>query len=167
MTDTTARLALPMIVPGQAQKEMTHNEGLARLDAAIQASVIAVGIDSPPADPVEGQCWIVGASPVAAWAGKANTLASWTAGGWRFVMPTEGFHVWLVGEQVEARFLSGVWDIGSARADRIILAGEAILGAAVDPIDAPTGGGTVDSECRTAVSAILAALRHHKLMRGS
>lgn len=34
MTDTSARFALPLILPGQAQKEIFHNEALALLDAA-------------------------------------------------------------------------------------------------------------------------------------
>lgn len=55
MTDTTPRLALPMLQPGQAQKEMFHNEALALLDLATQAVVEAVGVDAPPGDPVPGR----------------------------------------------------------------------------------------------------------------
>lgn len=60
MTDMTDRLALALIAPGQAQKEMTHNEALARLDIMVQPVVQAIAPASVPASPTFGQCWIVG-----------------------------------------------------------------------------------------------------------
>ena len=81
MVETSARLALPLLVPGQAQKEMFHNEALATIDLALQASVAAVGTEAPPAAPSPGQCWIVGPRPTGDWAGQAGALAGWTAGG--------------------------------------------------------------------------------------
>lgn len=36
--ETTARLGLPLLAPGQAQKELFHNEALALVDAATQAA---------------------------------------------------------------------------------------------------------------------------------
>ena len=75
MSDTeTPRLALPLLQPGQAQKEMGHNEALAALDLIVQPNVVAAGIDTPPTSPESGQCWIVGASPTGAWAGQAGKL---------------------------------------------------------------------------------------------
>ena len=38
---TTDRLRLPRLAAAQAQKEMTHNEALTLLDAAVQATVVA------------------------------------------------------------------------------------------------------------------------------
>ena len=35
MSDTTARLRLPTLRAGQAQKELTHNEALTLLDLAV------------------------------------------------------------------------------------------------------------------------------------
>ncbi len=54
MTDITDRLALVLIAPGQAQKEMTHNEALARLDIMVQAVVQSVAPASVPASPMLG-----------------------------------------------------------------------------------------------------------------
>lgn len=39
MPDTTANLGLPFILPAQAQKHVTHNEALQRLDVLVQAVV--------------------------------------------------------------------------------------------------------------------------------
>ena len=52
MTDPqTDRFALPLLQPGQAQKEMFHNEALAALDLLIQPAVEAVGVNTPPTAP--------------------------------------------------------------------------------------------------------------------
>ena len=39
MSDRTARLGLPFILPGQAQKELFHNEALTLVDAALHPAV--------------------------------------------------------------------------------------------------------------------------------
>lgn len=56
MTDATANLALPYLLAAQAQKHVTHNEALQRLDALVQL-VIAGTPSSPPADAAEGECY--------------------------------------------------------------------------------------------------------------
>jgi hypothetical protein len=165
MSDTTARLALPMIVPGQAQKEMTHNEALTILDMAVQASVIACGVGTPPPAPVEGNCWIVGTAPSGEWAGHADAIASWTAGGWRFAAPTEGCRVWVTEEGLDARFKSGAWVLGVVNAAQLVVGGNAMLAEPVTAIPDPTGGTTVDLAARGAIAAILSALRHHNLVQ--
>ena len=92
--ERSPRLALPLLQPGQAQKEQDHNEALARLDLAVQPAVQAVALDTPPATPGEGQCWIVGAAPSGDWSGRAGMLAGWSAGGWRYIAPVEGMVAW-------------------------------------------------------------------------
>jgi hypothetical protein len=141
MAIDSARLALPFIEAGQAQKEWTHNEALALLDIAVQATVEGIA-DAPPADPASGACWIVGSAPSGAWIGRAGSIAGWTAGGWRFVAPREGMAAWHLAEGTIVRRRSSAW-----RLDRVA------------SIAAPAGGPTVDVECRAAVAAILAALR--------
>ena len=54
--ETTARLGLPFLQAGQGQKELTHNEALAMLDIAVQPVVLEVGLATPPATPLPGQC---------------------------------------------------------------------------------------------------------------
>lgn len=41
MSETPANLDLPYILPSQAQKHVTHNEALQRLDAVTQLTVTA------------------------------------------------------------------------------------------------------------------------------
>lgn len=164
MMSETARWALPLLEAGQAQKEMTVNEALARLDLFAQPSVAAVGLDAPPADPAQGQAWIVGAAPTGAWAGQAQTLAGWTAGGWRFVAPREGLAVWSEADGCAAVFAGGSWRVGRLAAQRLEIGGVQVVGAQGVAIAAPTGGGTIDGEARAALTAVLAALRAHGLI---
>jgi hypothetical protein len=164
MSDATARLALPFIAPGQAQKELFHNEALLRVDALLQATVEAVAIDDPPSTPAPGTCWIVGATPSGAWEGQGQALAAWTDGGWRFVAPRPGMTVWSTADDVFARFDGSAWEKGEVPAIRLTVGGAQVVGAQQSAIADPTGGTTQDMAARTAISAVLTALRNHGLI---
>lgn len=160
----SARLGLPLLQVGQAQKEVSHNEALTLLDLAVQPVVEAVGVNTPPTDPVVGTCWIVGTAPNGAWTGRASALAGWTNGGWRFVAAREGMAVWSRADATLARFDGILWAMGEIRGAHLVLAGHAVVGAQQPAIAAPTGGAMVDIEARAALTAILAALRTHGLI---
>lgn len=162
--NATARFALPLLHPGQVQKELFHNEALIVADALIQPCVEAMGVDVPPSDPDPGQCWIVGDSPAGAWAGAAGSLALWTAGGWRFVAPREGMAAWIADEALVARYAGGVWRAGRLTGTQLIIDGEQVVGAREPAIDDPDGGIVIDAEARNAIEAVLAALRSHGLI---
>lgn len=158
----TPRLALPLLQPGQAQKEMTHNEALVRLDIITHASVLAE-IALPPAVPQIGQCWLVAAAPQGAWVGAAGSIAAWTDGGWRFVAPVEGTRIWIVAEASFALFSDGAWYHGRTYG-RLFIEGRQVVGPQQQNVAEPTGGVTVDAEARAAISAVLQTLRQHGLI---
>lgn len=162
--DITSRLALPLLQPGQAQKETTHNEALALLDLAVQASVLAVGTNAPPVAPVAGSAWIVGAAPTGGWAGQARAIAGWTSGGWRFVVAREGMTVWSIADGQYARFSGGAWTIGVLAGSHVSIGGVDVVGARRAAIPDPTGGTVVDSQARAAIIVILGCLRGHGLI---
>jgi len=161
---TTARLGLEQILPGQAQKEVSHNEALALLDLLVQPVVQDAGLDTPPGSPLPGQAWIVGTAPTGDWAGHAGALAGWTDGGWRFAPPFEGMAAWSVQSGTIARFSGGVWASGVLRGTVVMVDGEAVVGPRQPAITTPSGGATIDAEARVALAAILAALRTHGLV---
>ncbi len=161
---TTARFGMPLLHAGQAQKELDHNEALTLLDLAVQPVVRAIGLNEPPSDPGEGDCWLVGASPVGAWSGHAQALAGWTAGGWRFVAPRPGMAVFHGGDQLTVRHDGTGWIAGTVHASRLRIADHDVVGAQQAPITNPAGGGVVDGEAREAVIAVLEALRSHGLI---
>lgn len=166
MSDQTARFALPFIAPGQAQKDLFHNEALARIDAVLQAGVVAAGLDSPPPAPVPGQCWIVGPAPVDAWAGQADAMAAWTDGGWRFVAPVAGMTVWLISDTLPIIYDGARWTSGEIFARSIVAGGVQVVGMRQAGVPLPAGGATVDGEARTALSGVIAALVAHGLISG-
>ena len=93
MPYTTNRVKLPYILQSQSQKEVTHNSGLDLIDALLQAAMVSVGVNTPPASPVAGDSYILGSTPTGAWAGQAKALAFYTTG-WNFIAPWEGLTVW-------------------------------------------------------------------------
>lgn len=161
---TTERLALPLIASGQAQKEMTHNEALAALDIAVQPVVEAVGLDMPPALPIPGQCWIVGAAPAGVWAGHAHALAGWTMSGWRFLMPRTGWTAWDRGSGLTVRYDGSNWISGIVSAARIDVEGVQVITTRQDAIASPAGGAVIDAEGRVTLISILNILRAHGLI---
>ncbi|MER2536750.1 MAG: DUF2793 domain-containing protein [Rhizobiaceae bacterium] len=96
--DSTANLALPYILPAQAQKHVTHNEALRALDALVQLSVADRHLATPPATPAEGDRYIVAAGAGDAWSGQAGTIAAFQDGAWAFLPPKKGWIAWVADE---------------------------------------------------------------------
>lgn len=164
MTMTTARHGLPLLVPGQAQKEVFHNESLTVIDALLAPVVEAVGIEAPPPAPATGESWIVGDAPSGAWLGRAHALATWTAGGWRYQAPTPRMRVTVRATGQVAEWDSGSWTVGALHAQRLMVAGVQVVGPRAAAIPDAVGGATVDGEARAAINAVLGALRTHGLV---
>ena len=160
---TTPRLGLRLIAPGQAQKEMYHNEALARIDLTLHGNILATNAEVVPGDPVPGQCWMLGEHPEGDWAGHSLEIAGWTEGGWRFVAPCEGMQLWIGAETGFALFFNGEWRFGEAYG-RLFVDGEQVVGPRVSPIAEPGGGEVVDAEARAAILAVLSAMRAHGLV---
>lgn len=92
MSDTT-NLILPYLAPGQAQKHVTVNESLRRLDAIVQMAVVSMTVTAEPGSPADGAVWIVPAGKTGThWAGFANwSLGYYRDGAWEQVTPREGW----------------------------------------------------------------------------
>jgi hypothetical protein len=157
------RLKLPLMAAAQAQKEVTHNEALALADIAVQAVVQSVAPANVPASPVIGQCWIVGPSPIGAWAGHASAIAAWTSGGWRFVAPFEGMQAWSIADAVTIRRGASSWIVGGLTAATLSVGGNQVVGARQPRVLAPTSGATIDSQARAAIAALITGLEAHGL----
>ena len=73
--DFSAKLSLPYLLPNQAQKHVTLNDSLRRLDAIVQLSVISSDLTTPPDNPEEGDRYLRGSrgqktngrAPMARW----------------------------------------------------------------------------------------------------
>lgn len=160
----SARLALPMMHAGQAQKEITHNESLTLLDMLVQAVAESADAHVPPVSPVAGRCWIVDAGATGAWAGKDGMIAGWTEGGWRFAAPVAGMRCWVADRGHAMRHDGSAWVDEDVRGDGYYSGGQRVVAARQAAIPGPAGGSVIDAESRTAIGAILTALRSHGLV---
>ena len=68
------RFGLPLLYSGQAQKEVWVNEAHARTDALLHCAVEGEA-SAPPADPADGENWIVATGASGPWTGKDGSLA--------------------------------------------------------------------------------------------
>ena len=145
MSEQSANLALPYLQPSQAQKHVTHNEALALLDLVVQLTVLAFDAQVPP-PAAEGEIWSLGAAPTGNWAGHGGTLAAWSAGGWQFITPREGWRAFSVAEGAMRVYTGGVWQISG---------GGTASGAPLFGINA-----TADTTNRLTVSSAATLLNH-------
>jgi hypothetical protein len=142
--ERSPRHSLPYLLAGQAQKEFTLNEALARLDALL-APVVEGIASSPPPSPEPGHSWLVGENATGAWQGRKGQLANWQGDQWVYLAPVEGF---------------GVYDRSTAARRTYAERGWRDAG----PVAAPEGGTVVDEQARTAIVAILQALSANGLL---
>ncbi len=143
----SARHNLPLLAVAQAQKEITHNEALTRIDSLLNPVIVGFATEPPPLTESDaGKCWVVGADATAEWAGNEGCLANWTGFGWRFQRPVAGMQIWLKSENAYRIWTEDVW-----------------LPAAV--ISDPQGGTSIDAEARAALVALLDHMRRSGFLR--
>jgi hypothetical protein len=164
MADTTPRFALPFILPGQAQKELFHNEALTRIDLALHPAVEGAPAATPPPAPAPGECWIVASAATGDWSGRDNQLAMWTASGWRFLDPSPGTSAWNKAEAVPLIWDGSQWRTGELACTGLTVGGVRIVGPRQPAVASPSGGTIIDVEARAAINALTAALMSHGLI---
>ena len=133
----TPRHGLPLLFAGQAQKEVTINESLVLADFLFHCAVEGER-EEPPAEPAEGELWLVGANPIGDWSDRGRQVAGWSGGGWRYIRPQTGMRIYDRSMSV-FRLYNGSWRV------------------AVKPVE-PQGGSVIDAEARAYISNIVAAL---------
>ena len=111
MSQTTPNLDLPLVMPAQAQKHVTVNESLLRLDALVQAQAQSRSLAVQPGDPDDGQCWLVPAAASGAdWAAMtAGSLAIYRNGFWSELTPKPGWRVHVLDEGRDVVFDGSIW----------------------------------------------------------
>ena len=105
----TAHAALPLLLFGQAQKEVFHNEALTIVDLLLNGQLATVETNEPPANPQQGEAHLVGSAPVGAWSGHEGAIAGYTPGGWRFIEPYEGLKMTVAGTGLTAVYGQTGW----------------------------------------------------------
>lgn len=108
MSDTS-RLKLPFLDAAQAQKHVTVNEALSRIDALTSGRVETLGQTVPPSAPLEGEVHIAGTGSSGAWAGQDGSFAMFMNGGWDFAAPWAGARAWVAADAKEMIFNGTAW----------------------------------------------------------
>lgn len=163
MSESSPRFGLPLLMPGQAHKEVVHNEALLCLDVLVGATVEGI-LDMPPDAPASGSSWVVGQLPSGAWQQHAGEIASWQEGGWTFVPPSTGLIAWSRQHDVHITFDGATWRTDAWMVRSLEVGGKVVISSRQSAISAPSGGAVADAEARAAVSAILAAMQAHGLI---
>lgn len=145
MSDTP-RLGLPLLAAGQAQKHVTHNDALMRLDALMHLVVASRTQTAPPASHGETSAYIVPAGGSGVFAGHEDDLAIFEDGGWTFLEPRAGWQAW-VSDEAEHHVWTGTqWRRSQP---------ESSLGAEFWGVNA-----TADTTTRLAVAADASLFNH-------
>lgn len=106
--EETTNLKLPLLVPNQSQKEITHNEALVILDNLVNNGVKDKDLTIPPENPSQNDLYIVGVGASGEWEGKDNQLAFYD-NGWRFCQARQGTKYWVIDENCIYVFNSTSW----------------------------------------------------------
>ena len=109
----TARLKLPLLQPSQAQKHVTVNEALVRLDGLAQLCLASRTVATPPVPVEDGACHLVPAGATGDWAGHEGEIAIGSNGGWVFVAPGHGWRAFVADEAAQIVHLDGAWKGGT------------------------------------------------------
>jgi hypothetical protein len=139
--------SLPLLVPGQFQKDITHNEALLLIDAILAAELASRTLAAPPAAPRDGAMWLVPSPATGEWAGKSGMLALATAGGWRFVAVPAGATFRVRDEKLRTSRTESGWQDHAEAPHRSFA------------VAAPEGGAVIDREARVAIAQLAAGLR--------
>jgi hypothetical protein len=158
----STRLALPLLAAGQAQKDVTHNEALLRLDRLVALAVVSRAAAGPSLDPVVGDCHIVAPAAAAAWGQPAGTLMHWQGNGWLPESPVDGQIVLVQDEAIMLLYRAG-WQPQLPVAG-LIVNGQPMLQGVPAGIANPAGGTIIDTEARTTLAALITALQAHGLL---
>lgn len=101
-------------------------------------------IASPPAAPVDGECWLIASGAAGVFAGREGEIACRQLGQWTFIAPRDGMRVF--DRQTGQHILrNGDWRREVA-------------------LQAPAGGATIDQEARAVIGQLLAALSRHGIL---
>jgi len=99
------------VLPQQAQKHVTINETFRRLDALVQLSVLSRTAVNEPANPAEGDAYILPAGKTgASWSSFADqSVAAFRDGVWSEIAAVGGFIAYVADEDAFYRFAGGNW----------------------------------------------------------
>jgi hypothetical protein len=111
MSEQSTNLELPFLAQGQAQKHVTINESLLRLDALVHLSAVSATTSVEPGSPSDGSLYILpsGKSGVHWGAMALGALAYYRDGAWEEIAPREGWAAFVKDTDDFVFYGGGAW----------------------------------------------------------
>lgn len=109
----TTRLSLPLVQQAQAQKHVTVNESLARLDGLVNLVLVSSSRKNPPGSVIDGACFAVPAGAGGDWAGQDGQIAIASNNGWTFAAPLAGMRAFVADNGMQAIYDGDAWVPGA------------------------------------------------------
>lgn len=153
--DESARLGLPYLIPNQAQKHVTVNEALRKLDQMVQLCVQSKAISIQPEAPLDGEAYIIPASATREnWSGyTVNTIATFQGCAGTVFPALAGMRAYILDEAMMRVFYGADW--------------MAVAGAATSEESAVFGINTItDLSNRLSVKSDSILLQHDDVIPG-
>lgn len=126
MSQTSPTLHLPLVQPAQAQKHVTVNEALLRLDALVRTVAESRFLAAQPTEPGEGAAWLIPAGASGdSWSGfAAGDLAVFRDGSWHAYSPRDRWCVHVRDEASDVRWDAGAQRWRRARPEHVLVEGD-------------------------------------------
>jgi len=137
VSDTSPNLNFPYLAAGQAQKHVTVNETIQRLDALVQLAVVSATTSAQPASPADGSVYILPAGKTGAdWGAMGDAaLAYYRDGAWEEIAPREGWLAYVKDDERLLHYAGAAWSLFAADKLLTLSASDVVLGRS-----APGGG---------------------------
>lgn len=154
MDETSARLKLPLLVAGQGQKEITHNEALIMLEWFAAPTVLS-RTELSPVNISDGNAWLVPEGASGEWQGHDGRVALRWSNGWRYLNPPDGLSVYVIDERSRVFRADNAWNE------------EVVLSAPHAGVQMPVGGTVVDQQARNTLNELIEALENLGIFQSS
>jgi len=109
---STEILSIPEISSSQQAKEITHNDGLRRVEGLL-VRVLSRTTTTPPGSPAAGDTYIIPSGATGIWTGLTNQVAHFYGGAWHYYVPIEGYASWVNDEDLRVTYDGTAWITGS------------------------------------------------------
>ncbi len=90
-------LDLDRLVEGQVQGEITYNQAINKLDSLVHMAVEQRDLSAPPGSPSDGDRYLIASGATGAWATHDGEIGIYYDG-WDFLVPQEGWRLWIKDE---------------------------------------------------------------------
>ncbi|MEM9838367.1 MAG: DUF2793 domain-containing protein [Pseudomonadota bacterium] len=105
------RLSLPYLAEAQAQKHVTVNDALRRLDALVHLRVLSASTQAEPGNPTEGDAYILpnGATGTSWEIMSEGDIAAFQDGAWMVYAPAAGVTAYTEDQGIDQIYDGSVW----------------------------------------------------------